>query len=776
MSERIGILTFHKAVNYGAALQAYVLSDRLCRQGYDAEIVDFLPEGHLNTTEMFVKPVNRGMLKHDLRTSVFFAYLRKREKSFLAFAEKYLKSSERKNIRYQELAEAVNCYDAVICGSDQIWNPRLSDADIGYFLPFALNCRRIAYGISLGNGYLSEYPDPQTVRKAIQDFDCLSFREHSAVNKLQHFIGSEADADIVCDPTLLEGREFWLQTAAERQVKDPYVFAYTANGDRDVFGAAERLSAAEHLPYYVMLSGKQDSYWKGMKRHLPPGEQGPAEFLAMIRYAEYVVTNSFHGAVFAILFGKKFCLIGKPDTDGKPIRDERLQELLSRFHLEDHYVTAENVMRVAELSAPDAEETEMIREVFAQHSADYLRKALADKTKHAGKDLCGGQEICPDSLCTSCGACRNICPVNAVKTERTEDGRFLPRIDTDRCIHCDKCRQACPVNSPKEYPPAAHVYAAQWKNRERSILSATSGVAMLIAEKVIEQGGIVYGAGVGNDLKVRHYRAENVTELEGMRTSRYAQSDTGYTYREIREKLTEGRQVLFIGTPCQNAALRNMTEDAEKLLCIDLVCHGTPPMSYLLDHLKAIDAGADNYTFRGGAADQRMTLKKDGQTVYNEPDWKDTYYYCFNQDISLAENCYSCRYASLHRTGDITLGDFWGLHRESLKQPMEGRVSLVMVNTAKGEQIFREISNELIFEERTAEEAAAGYYNLIHPTRVPAGRASFMDAYRRTQNFETAFTESASYRRYRKNLLDHTLKCRILNKAKRTVKKILRIG
>ncbi|MBQ6452544.1 MAG: glycosyltransferase [Solobacterium sp.] len=403
MSEKIGILTFHKALNHGAALQAYVLSDHLRRRGYDAEIIDFLPEGHLKTTEMFVKTVNRGTLKHNLRTLVYLSLLRKREKSFLAFTEMYLKRSDGRNIRYQDLAEAVSRYDAVICGSDQIWNPRLSDTDMGYFLPFELTCRKIAYGISLGNGYLSEYTDPLTVRKAIQSFDHLSFREAEAAGKLQAFIGAETIADIVCDPTLLEDRNFWLQTAAEKQVRGSYVFTYTANGDRAVYTAGRDLADAQHLPYYTMLAGKQSAYWKGMKSHLPPGEQGPSEFLAMIRDAEYVVTNSFHGAVFAILFGRRFCIIAGADKDGNTIRDERLLELLKHFHLEDHYVSAEDAMRAAAMPAPDAETIETIRQAYAESSDAYLQKALCAETEAKRHDSEIPAEVIPKvSIITPC--------------------------------------------------------------------------------------------------------------------------------------------------------------------------------------------------------------------------------------------------------------------------------------------------------------------------------------------------------------------------------------
>ncbi|GEM_PF-282842 len=769
--KQIGILTFHKAYNYGAALQVYALSRFLRDSGYDVEVIDYLSERHLRNVQRYKKPVNRGALEEDLLNMRYGAFLTSRNDDFHMFAEKYLPLSKNRNITSAQFPGAVNAYDAVICGSDQIWNPRLPDADTDYFLPFDSTARKIAYGISLGNGYPGEYERPEMIRKAVLDFDFLSFREEAAITRMTHFCDLKRMPEITCDPSMLLRAEVYEELAGEKQQKEPYIFVYALGGRKRTIEAAERLSRARNIPYWGMLSGPPKAYWKALHGHLMKGEQGPQDFLRMIRDAEYVVTDSFHGAVFSILFGKKFSLILREDERGNIIRDERLAQLTKIFRLEDHCVRAKDILN-ASFTELDKEQIETIRQTYAYTSADYLHRALAGEDNPEHRDLLFEQGmICPSDLCTSCYACRNICPADAVELYPAEDGRLLPRINAERCLHCRKCTDVCQARTLVQRYPVRHTYAAQWLNQEEAISSSTSGLAYLLSERFAQKNGYVYGAGIDHDLCVRHYGTDDPFELEGMRTSKYAQSDMGYICRDVQKKLKEGRQVLFTGTPCQIAGLRQyLGREYDGLYCLDLVCHGAPPMSYLHDHLMTFDQDYDTYSFRGGKKDKQFSLWKDGRTVHSAPNWQDRYYFAYEANMIMAENCYSCPYADTKRVGDITLGDFWGIDRRSLKEPMTGRIALVLVNTGKGEELLEMIREDLLCEERDIRDALPKNPNLTAPTKAAVIRRSFMDEYRKTQNFETAFERSKAAERHKKVIFRHTPVGKILWKIKKKLK------
>lgn len=750
--KKTGILTFHRAINYGAALQAYALSQYLNEAGYPVEIVDFVPEGHLKTTMYYSKELSWKSLKRSVRALSHRQMLKKRDADFAEFTERFLPLSSSKNIRTSGLEEALKAYGTVICGSDQIWNPRLNDADTAFLLPYDAPYRRIAYGISTGDGQLTEYSQPELVRRSINRFDALSFRETSTITKLYRFMCPSSTPRIVADPVLLHSRSFYDRIAGERRNSEPYVFLYTVAGRPLTVRAAEALAEKTGLPYRILWAGLPNRLWDRTRGHVPEGDLGPTGFLAAVRDAEYIVTDSFHGAVFALLFGRRVIIIADEDEQGRAVYDDRLVQLLSQYHAEDLYVRSTDVLRILEHAPIDAEQTESIRSASAESSGAWLVQALEGvqapaepQTTHYMQGM-----ICPTDLCTSCGACRNRCPTDAVTFRQDEDGRMIPVIGQDLCIGCMKCTEVCPVNHPVVKHPAGRIYAAQWRNREESIQSFTTGLASLISRTFVERGGRVYGAVIGKDLAVHHYGTDSLEGLYAMRGSKYVKSDTGMVFREIRNDLEEGRDVLFVGAPCQTAGLRSFIGEDDHLFCIDLVCHGAPPMACLKDYLESLHMEMDSYRFIRNAQDEYMTVMKDGKAVYSAPWWKDPFYSAYKDDFILAEDCYSCRYASVERTGDITLGDFWKINRTSVFD--ERRIALAMVNTMKGQQIWDSVSSELILEERTASEACAGNPNLMHPTAASGLRMPFMIDYRRTQSFVSAFERCGALDAYRRRI------------------------
>ena len=177
-----------------------------------------------------------------------------------------------------------------------------------------------------------------------------------------------------------------------------------------------------------------------------------------------------------------------------------------------------------------------------------------------------------NSTCTGCGTCMNVCPVNAIHMEIIK-GYYRPIIDKDICIHCRQCENKCPImycNSHK-FPKC---YAA-WADDEIRMKSSSGGAFSVLAEYIIRNNGVVFGAEWTEDLFVKHGYIEKIDDIDRLRRSKYVQSDMGLTYREVQSILNSGRSVMFVGTPCQVAGLNLFLGDEEKtnLLLIDFICY-----------------------------------------------------------------------------------------------------------------------------------------------------------------------------------------------------------
>ena len=211
-------------------------------------------------------------------------------------------------------------------------------------------------------------------------------------------------------------------------------------------------------------------------------------------------------------------------------------------------------------------------------------------------------QICEESKCTGCLACMNLCPCGAITCQEREDGNVIPQIDPEKCIECHRCVQGCPENHVKEKHEPRQCYAAWQKDRKERKYSASGGIAFGFYKRWIQNAGIVYGAAFNEKGILTQQKAETLEEARKFRGSKYVQSYNGFSYSEIGKELKKGKKVLFIGTPCQIAGLKAyLGKASEALVTIDLICHGTPPMSYLEEYIKEI-AGAekvDRVSFRG---------------------------------------------------------------------------------------------------------------------------------------------------------------------------------
>lgn len=336
--------------------------------------------------------------------------------------------------------------------------------------------------------------------------------------------------------------------------------------------------------------------------------------------------------------------------------------------------------------------------------------------------------IVSEEQCTGCGACENICPMNAVALKEGKEGFLYPVIQTSRCIQCGKCKEVCPglkkPDTNRRIPKCRAAYGEDKIRRE----SSSGAVFTLLSEYVLEKGGAVYGVVLDEQFQAIHVRVTRKEELAPLRRSKYVQSNVGFAYRQIKEDLKAGSWVLFSGTPCQNAALRKfLGKEEERLLQVDLVCHGVPSQKSFDAYLKETYPKAElkEFLFRIKDAGHncmvsRATLK-DGTVISNTAD-TDLYEKGFHQSLFLRKSCEVCPFAEPPRQGDVTIGDFWKLeeYNPAFTDPLG--VSLVFLNNEKADHIWAEIRPKLKFDEPIPPEFALSHNRVtaridIHPNR-----------------------------------------------------------
>lgn len=329
--------------------------------------------------------------------------------------------------------------------------------------------------------------------------------------------------------------------------------------------------------------------------------------------------------------------------------------------------------------------------------------------------------------CCGCNACAEICPKHCITMVDDAKGFLYPKVDTAACIECGVCERVCPLrkeNIRLNVPLKA--FAAWNKDESEYLASSSGGAAQVFSSYIIKQGGVVYGC-TSESMHIRHIRVDSLSELSKLQGSKYVQSDVQGLFSQVKADMQAGKPVLFIGTPCQVAGLKNyIRRIPENLYLVDLICHGVPSQQMLHEHIGKIAKGRnmEQLSFRKGQLFrlelQGGSSQNNGETEkwkYTSEPHKDMYYRAFLHGISYRESCYECPFARKERASDITIGDFWGLQNseELTSTPNEG-ISVVLPSTDKGEKLVAAVSKQMNLYERNVDEAVKGNTQLRNPT------------------------------------------------------------
>ena len=277
-------------------------------------------------------------------------------------------------------------------------------------------------------------------------------------------------------------------------------------------------------------------------------------------------------------------------------------------------------------------------------------------------------------------------------------------------------------------------FAIYNRNEEQRLLSTSGGVFYLLAKKIIEDNGLVFGASYTSDKQVVHKYISKVQEISDLQGAKYVQSTLGGTFFEVKEALISGRKVLFSGTPCQIAGLKKyLEEDYENLLTIDLVCHGVPsPLAWkeyleyrrIKDEQKEI---ADEINVRSkvtGWSHYAYSVEfryKSGK-IYQQVSGQDPYMQAFISNMTLRASCNNCKFKGLSRCSDLTLGDFWGIWNSKPEMDDNKGTSLVIVHSAKGQEYLKQIRKDCVITKVTEEEAYGENPSLMEASAINPDR------------------------------------------------------
>ncbi|MCF0220099.1 MAG: Coenzyme F420 hydrogenase/dehydrogenase, beta subunit C-terminal domain [Muribaculaceae bacterium] len=327
--------------------------------------------------------------------------------------------------------------------------------------------------------------------------------------------------------------------------------------------------------------------------------------------------------------------------------------------------------------------------------------------------------------CCGCSACKSICGHHAITMEEDDKGFLYPRVNKDLCVDCGLCEKVCPFINQNSGRLPASVYAAKNIDVEIRKQSSSGGIFTVLAEYVINKGGVVFGAKFNEEWQVVHGLTEDLEGIKDFRGSKYVQSVVGETYSQARKFLLQGRLVLFTGTPCQILGLKNfLHKEYDNLLTLEVFCHGVPSPKIWREYLNDTISTISKAEKKSGSLpqdaklaitaishrDKRLGWKKFGivvrgnvvegekesgasavnseKTFLQQEQYQNPYLKCFISNVYLRPSCHACKVKSGSSGADFALADFWGIDRHCHSFSDNYGVTLLYAVSEKASEII----------------------------------------------------------------------------------------
>lgn len=358
-----------------------------------------------------------------------------------------------------------------------------------------------------------------------------------------------------------------------------------------------------------------------------------------------------------------------------------------------------------------------------------------------------------EDKCCGCGMCAQICPTHAIKMEEDDLGYIYPVINEDKCVNCGKCYNTCAFNKNADFELPIDTYAAVRADAEKLQKSSSGGVFAAIAESLLKssEDWVVAGCALDDKQNAKHVVVRKYDKLDTLYGSKYVQSSMENIYQEIKCELDNNKKVLFSGTPCQVAAIKEYVGNSSDLFTIEVICHGVPNQRMFTSYLKSLSPQIVKFTFRdkkqgwsfNNSYENAVSVKKVNHRL-------SSYMTYFLNGDTYRDSCYVCPFAKETRGADITIGDFWGIIRECPdlkdKVDIEKGVSCMIVNTEKGKTLIEKA--EILKYPVDYMSIRKGNEPLNHPSRYTDRRKDVMSIWGETNSWDnvTAFWKKNDYK------------------------------
>jgi len=337
--------------------------------------------------------------------------------------------------------------------------------------------------------------------------------------------------------------------------------------------------------------------------------------------------------------------------------------------------------------------------------------------------------------CCGCTACLASCPVSCISMEADQEGFEYPFVEQEKCVRCEKCLKVCPVLNQVKNPDEPVVYACYNKNEEIRLKSSSGGIFSLLAEHVLNQQGVVFGAKFNENFEVVHDFTDTIEGLAEFRGSKYVQSRVGHCFQQVKRFLDDGREVLFSGTPCQVAGLKKLLgKDYSNLLLVDLICKGVPSPKvfhlYKNELEQKFRQKITRYFFRtksSGWKNSRIVvnLGKDEYQAAFHRNSEDHHMKMFLLSFSIRPSCFFCPANDFRSGSDMTIGDYWGIQQAHPELDDDMGTSVVLVHTQKGRECWSEIQGMMNLTPSSFELAFVHNPSLRFSMELPPRRDGF---------------------------------------------------
>lgn len=756
---RVALATCHDKRNYGSMLQAWATQRFLEESGYDVRTIDKTGLGkaisvgrmehyarNFRDTAMYSEKVPFAL--HRVRQRVSHGFGRDmaaRRASFDGFARECFRLT-RKTFDFDEARELSAEYDAVVVGSDQLWLPVNIAGDYFTLSWVDPGVRKVAYATSFGISGLDGWTG-RRVGDFLSGYHAVSVREESGAEIVRGLTGRRPE--VVCDPTMLLDAGQWRDVACSgnRLVPDePYVLAYFLGRNAWQREVVEAYAHARGLK--IVAIAHNDSFVKADEGYADvyPWEAGPAEWIDLIDNAQLVCTDSFHGTVFSSILETPFISFRR-HAGGVQSTNSRMDTLLGLLGLFGRLCEdAGEFGRIVSGAIDFSEPRERIGS-YREASAEWLLQALDFGDRKVPEHIA----VHHAEECCGCSACAAACPLGCVRMTYDAVGCEYPDVDETLCIGCGKCIAACPViNGKAEVVREQHAYLVQHNDSEVLAESTSGGAMTAFAQAVIENGGIVFGAGYLDEvtrsragdapgrLVVGHFGVDAISELGRFRNSKYVQSAIGPSYEEAKAELEAGREVLFIGTPCQcEGLLAYLGARPSKLRVADVVCRAVVCRRVFSSYMQWLDGeygAADDLRFRDKSkygysysSIRAVAHEGDGsvEELYSAGVESDPYLRAFFGNLSDRPICYSCPFKKRYRESDLTCWDCFDVAKFGSGLDDNRGVTRVLVQSEAGQELLERASDYLKIEGIDAEAAVGGVREMMLSVKCNPQSTSF---------------------------------------------------